>query len=262
MQLHQILAMTRFELLMMWRRGSLRIITVGLVALPLIYLLASRETYLASLALTDVSAEAVRNLNTSIMLLSTIPLLATILVAVPIILTEIIPLDRQYHVNGWLWALPLKTETYLAGKIIGVWTGLTAAMLLACAIIGLAGWLFIGAFEMDLWLMLWSGLLLFTLFTGALSVLAAATQSNRRRAVLVGLALVGFIIHLYLNAPIGSFVMQTLIMTYADVASVMKEGFATSFTSVLSLEALLAGLACLFLAGAFAWGWLRWQEYR
>ncbi len=259
---HQVLAITRYELMMMWRRGSLRIVAAGLIILPLIYLIAARESFLLAVERNELSGTPVYYLNTTMMFLATMPTLVTLLVAIPIILTEVIPLDRQYHVNSWLRALPLTHRAYLAGKVLGIWVGLIGVLLLACGVLGVAGWLLIGAFDLSMWLLLWSvGLLTFTLFTGALSVLAAAGQPNRRRAVIIGLLLVGVLIFLYVHAPIGNFHMEAIVATYTDITLIFNEGF-TRLPPIITLEALIIGTAILLLTGLLAWGWLCWEEYR
>ncbi len=258
--LYQILAMARYEALMMWRRGSLRIIFAGLITLPLLYLLAARDTFLTSIEVNAVPEASIYYLNTSMMILSTIALLATPLVAIPIILTEVIPFDRQYRVLDCLRALPLAHRTYLLGKVAGVWLGLTLAMALTCIVIGLAGLLLIGTFDLALWLTLWiSGLLLFTLFAGTFSVLLAAGQPNRRRAVLVGLITVAVMVAMYFRSPIGLFYILVLSTEYAVAVS---NRTPVPLPPVMSLDAIAVGAGILLILGLLAWGIMRGQENR
>ncbi len=257
---YQIMAMARYEMLIQWRRGSLRIITAGLIVLPLVYMVAARDTFLTSNDVNQVPADIIYHLNTSMMILCTLPLLATILVAIPIMLTEIIPFDRQYHVQDTLWALPLPYRTYLLGKIAGTWLGLTLALLLASTVIGLAGLALIGSFDFSIWLSLWAGgVLLFTLFAAGLSVLLAAGLPNRRRAILVGLLLVGVVVMAFVQSSLGKFYMYVLSSSYAR--SLIQQGFS-DIPVILTLSDALTGSAGLLVAALFAWGWLRWQVAR
>lgn len=258
--LYQILAMARYEALMMWRRGSLRIIFAGLIVLPLLYLLGARDTFLTSVEANTVPEASIYYLNTSMMILSTLALLATILVAIPIILTEVIPFDRQYRVLDCLRALPLAHRTYLLGKVAGTWLGLLVVMALVCMMIGLAGWLLIGAFDLALWLTLWiSGLLLFTLFAGAFSVLLAAGQPNRRRAVLVGLVAVAVMVAIYFRSPIGLFYILILSTEYAVA---ITNRTAVPLPPVMTLDAIAVGAGMLLMIGFLAWATMRGQANR
>lgn len=260
--LYQIMAMARYEALMMWRRGSLRIIVAGLIMLPLLYLVVTREAYLASLQASQIPDDAVSHLATRTMILTTFPLLAIILVAIPIILTEVIPFDCQYRVQDCLRALPLAHHTYLIGKVAGTWLGLALAMALACMVIGLAGHFLIGGFDLQIWLRLWGGgLLLFTLFAGGLSVLLSAGQPNRRRAVLVGVILVMVDVAIYLWTPLNFFIIRLISISYV-VDSEMNVNMNMPLLPVMTLPALLGGLGILIVAGLLAWGWHVWQEYR
>lgn len=257
---HQIMAMARYEVLMQWRRGSLRIITAGLIVLPLLYMVAFREAFLTANAVNQVPADVIYHLNTSMMVMCTLPLLATILVAIPIMLTEVIPFDRQYNVQDTLWALPLPYRTYLLGKIAGTWLGLTLALLLACTVIGLAGFALIGSFDVSVWLSLWmGGVLLFTLFAAGLSVLLAAGLPNRRRAILVGLLLVGAVVMAFVQSSLGMFYMYVLSSNFAR--SLIQQGF-NDIPALLTPSDVLTGTVGLLLATLFAWGWLRWQAAR
>ncbi len=255
---YQILAMARYEMLMQWRRGSLRIITAGLIILPLLYMVAARDSFVGTLATHEVTATELYHLNTSMLVLCTIPLLATVLVAIPIIMTESIPFDHQYHVKDCLWALPLTRRTYLLGKVAGTWLGLGLALALACVVIGLAGLVLIGSFDLGLWLTLWvGGLLLFTLFAGGISVLLAAGLPNRRRAVFVGLMLVVVVVAAYAGSPVGMFYIYILSSQY--MPGLIDKGFM-DVPSILSLPDLIVGAGILLLSGVLAWGWLRRQE--
>ena len=258
--LYQILAMARYETLMMWRRGSLRIIFGMLIVLPLLYLLAARDTFLTSIEVNNVPEASIYYLSTSMMILSTIALLATILVAIPIILTEVIPFDRQYRVLDCLRALPLTYRTYLLGKVAGTWLGLLLVMALACIVIGLAGLLLIGGFDLGLWLTIWlSGLLLFTLFAGTFSVLLAAGQPNRRRAVMVGLLAVTVMVALYFRSSIGLFYILILSTEYAVAVT---NHTPAPLPPIMTLDTIAVGVGILLMIGLLAWGTLRGQENR
>lgn len=253
---HQFRAMIYYETLMLWRRGSLRLISVGLLSLPLAYLLIVRPEVLAIQALAlqqNIAPHILFAMTTSFMVLTTLPLLATVLVAVPVLISEVMPLDQQYGVYACLQALPLTRRDYLAGKVLGAWAGLTAAMLVAGIVIGLAGWLSFGPFDLVLWASMWSlGLLVYALFTSGFSVLLAATQPNRRRAVLVGLAVVPVVVGAYYSAPIGTFQVNALINLTAS-SLVEHSSTPTEMPPLLTPEFLFAISVTLLGSGLLAW---------
>ncbi|MBZ0291134.1 MAG: hypothetical protein K8L99_01080 [Anaerolineae bacterium] len=261
---YQLRAMAYYEILMMWRRGSLRLVVIGLLILPLAYILIVRpEALAAQQSAIEAGAQAATlfAIRTSLMVLTSLPLLATILVALPVLLSEVIPLDFQRGIHHWLYALPLSHRSYLFGKLLGAWVGVTAAMCFAGAVIGLAGWLSFGPFDLALWITMWSlGLLVYALFTVGLSVLLATTQPNRRRAVMIGFAIVPFVVGAYNIAPIGLFQVDALINLSA--LNLTNEPLALApLPSLLTPEFIGAVAAVLLLSGLIAWYRLRRLEY-
>ena len=111
-----------------------------------------------------------------------------IVLLLPLTLSELIPLDRQYGVRELLNALPLTANLYLAGKLLSVWPLLFIGLVLAALLSGALAWLQNGPYHVGILASFWiTGLLPLALFSSLVAVMLSAGQSSRRRAILTGL---------------------------------------------------------------------------
>jgi hypothetical protein len=130
----------------------------------------------------------------------------------PLMLAELIPLDRQQGVREVIDALPLSPHVYLAGKLVGGWGVTAAGLLLAGVVSGALSWMRHGPFHVGTvagyWLV---GLLPLALFAAQMGVMLPARQPNRRRAIPV--ALIGVIASLaaIVVLPAGTYLYATAI---------------------------------------------------
>lgn len=191
--LSQTWAIARYEFIMLWRQRAAPVLMLSLIALPVffaiyIYKGAPNE----GLALLDQMSAAQLH-EYSILMTSTLQFFSwaagylILIVLAPLMMSEIIPKDRQYGVREILDALPLGTGTYLNGKMLGAMavalSGLVGAMVVVIFI-----WRFMfRAIYLPMILSAWLGgggaLILLNTTT---TVLLAAGQPTRKRAFAIG----------------------------------------------------------------------------
>jgi hypothetical protein len=187
-------------------------------------------------------------------------------VLLPVMVAEVIPMDSQRGVRGWLDAMPLPTGTYLLGKLLGLWLALALALFIALLITGALWWLATGALDLLAYLQIWAfGIGMVCVFNGGLGVLLAAGLTTRRRAILWNtvwiVALAGLVqgsdFLRYFN-PLRMPVINYHMAVYAPMFSESPQAGELA-TLLKALAGSVAGLSAAFL---IAWGWLRGQSRR
>ena len=185
----QLWAIIRYEILMSWRRGVLRVILIILVLLvPLFYAIGPFPRD----AVADIELLWPENaiwLRTAYAIAVTTLVLVLPLLLVPIMLSEIIPLDRQNQTAELFALLPLTSGVYLAGKVLAFWLALLAGL----SVVALGTVLFVTQLGgqvragpiVGYWLY---GMVPLTAFSTQMGVMLAAGASSRRQALLPGIA--------------------------------------------------------------------------
>jgi hypothetical protein len=238
--MRQISAIVRYELLMAWRRRSLPILWIlllaGVVGFAFIIKNSSGTQPVVDSMSTDANAPAwEQGINvaeaTNTFTLITIMIAGMIFysVTVTLMMGEIIPLDRQFKVRELLDALPLSRTAYLGGKLFSAWAGLLLGIIIVGAISALAFRLILGVYDMRVFLATWVAMLLPSSFVAsALSVLAASVFSSRRAAVLAGLVIIPVVLTL-VSLGVPSFAgIGALIQPIYSLGILLVPGEATS----------------------------------
>lgn len=191
----QLGGIVRYEALIQWRRRGVLVLMVVLAAtLILVELSLGRmgRTLNAELMAEEglvATPEIIRAQGTVGMYYAWWVTMLLIILAVPPILADTIPRDRQAGVGELVRSLPVGHGIRLSGKLLAGWAGLAGGLACVMALSGLAGRLVIGPYLFGAYLLLWLvGLLPLALFTAGMSILLAAWQPNRRRATFVGAA--------------------------------------------------------------------------
>jgi hypothetical protein len=228
--------------------------------------------------------------NTVIQSVWPVALMFSIL-AIPPVLSDTIPKDRQMGVCALLDSLPLYRATYLAGKLLGTWASLLVMLAGVALVFGTTMLLILGPYSLSAYLTIWIiGVLPVALFTSGMSVLLAAGQPNRRRAVFVGIAFIVLCIAMLvtttggardtisLTRPTHLIVLQFEQMHHlaADFAQERSESgsdiaMGSSFTEdlqALGMEpspvqiplTIAVGMVQVGLVWLIVWGWMRWKE--
>jgi ABC-type transport system involved in multi-copper enzyme maturation permease subunit len=274
MQISQIIGMAVYEFRMHWRRRTLQVATLSLIGLSLIIMLvlgSSMEQYLQQFGNMDPNAPL------NIVPFFWIPIYFVILVLYGPMMSEVIPLDHNVGVRELLESLPLKHETYLAGKLLGMLLALLSGLVIAALVVGAAAWVVFGGFEIAPYVQMWLvGVFPLVLLNPGLSLLLAAGQPTRRRAAAIGGGLAIICMALFAtstmnilngesNALLDSMnpARPAILRYFLPAASngAMVSTVSSSAGGEVAL-AVVVGLLELLVAGAVIWWWLRWRESR
>lgn len=193
MNLGQLSGIIRYEFLMHWRRRALLSVMLGTAVVPLVIVLFFGESNVAEIRQTWITAggvesEVVRQVTTRYAVTyASLTLYIILLLILPVVAADSVPKDRQWGVRELLDSLPHSATTYLLGKVLGFWAativGVTGAMLLS----GLGLWLLLGPFQIEHYAAMWLILLIGVgLVNTGLSIVLAAGQATRRRAIFIG----------------------------------------------------------------------------
>ncbi|MBN1584103.1 MAG: alpha/beta fold hydrolase [Anaerolineae bacterium] len=246
LKVRQLGAIIHYEWLMGWRRGTLRAILVAIVLFPQLfyaidYVFGSTGTSLAmDLALWP---QAVLFRNTGQAIMANVITIVMIVLVLPLMFAELIPLDRQYRVRELVDAVPVTRGVYLAGKVLSVWSSIAVAMVLSALLNGTLAWIQNGPYRSGVLVAFWAtGLIPLALFASAMGVLLSARQPNRYRAVLIGLAVAVASLAACFVLPVNGFVFAALIrdgLTLEQLADPLIRAASPHFPAVFSLETLL-----------------------
>ncbi len=245
-KLAQLGAMIRYELLMSWRRGTLRAVLLSILVFPQMFYLLNHVfgsvdgPTAVNLAMWP---EAVRLMGTDDAILGHITTLVMIILLLPLMLAELVPLDRQYRVREIVDTLPITRNVYLAGKLLSVWPVIAIGMALSALLSGVLSWVQNGPFHVGVLTAFWiTGLIPLALFTTQMSVMFSVGQPNRRRAILTGLvsSAVGLVACFIL--PVNDFLFAALIrdgLTLEQLADPLVRTASPSFPGAFSLNTWL-----------------------
>lgn len=207
--MRQIGAMVRYELLMAWRRRSLVILWIlllaGVIGFALIVQNAKGNQPIpamengsdANLPTWAQGVDLAVAANTFALVNILIAGMIFYSVGVTLMMGEIIPLDSQFKVRELLDTLPLSRPAYLGGKLMSAWAGLLLGIVVIGVICALGIRLILGVYDMRVFLALWVAMLLPSSFVAsALSLLVSSPFSSRRTSVLMGLLIVPLVLFL------------------------------------------------------------------
>jgi hypothetical protein len=299
----KLLGITHYELLMNWRRRSLPVLILFfLAALLLIGLMIEQvsmsvDRSVISVQIKDgvttitrrledssiieepLDAETASHLppwmigidlnqaaNTMRGINVLIPASMVMIVGIIPLLSDTIPLDRQYRIRELLDAAPLHRVVYLGGKVLGVWVGLLMGIVLCFAVFQLVLYLRYGAYDLLPLLLDWLLLVIpLTLLVAFCTVLLTSWAGSRRAGLLIGIALI----------PVGVYLFFASAMTLGSAARLVNPiyGIGTMGTSLngisdqaTALERVIGMLllyAVMFaVVWLLAWGIARLREAR
>lgn len=218
----KLLGIVRYEILMGWRRGSSRMILLVPILMPILgFVLFTSTTFRDDqIANSQLSVESAKVAGTAITLMDTLFLVPLMIFLVPVLVAEVIPLDRQYKMSEILRALPLSIGTYLTGKVLSVLLQVIATVA-ATALISVLIQLFRKvSVDVGTMVVFWlGGMLALGIFSSIAGVLIPALQPTRRRAVLLGWVVALTSLGVYAMLPIHATLITAMIHTVAISAS-------------------------------------------
>jgi hypothetical protein len=276
--LRQVWSIAGAEFRLHWRRRALVVITLSLLVLPAMAGLFLRNEFSAAggsvASVIGLSAGDARDPVTIAAVYGTWGAVYVVLaLLLPPVMAESLPRDQQLGVRELLDSLPLTTGAYLAGKLLGAWLALAAGLGAAMLAIGTLWLVLVGRFNPGPYLNMWLvGALGMAVINSALGVLLAGAQPNRRRAVLMGVALsvlVLFFLSRDLQAEPGS-ARYILSLARPALFSYYIFGWmdlpAAAFGPTATVRhvwlTLLAGAGQVAVLAAGLWAWLRWRGHR
>jgi hypothetical protein len=229
--MRQIGAILRYELLMAWRRRSLLILWILLLAGVVGSALLVESTRHIQPTMDEVVADSIganapdwaqginvlEAANTFALINILIAGMVIYSVGVTLMMGETIPLDRQFKVRELLDTLPLSRTAYLGGKLFGAWAGLLLGIIIVGAISALATRLILGVYDVRIFLATWVAMLLPSSFVAsALSLLASSPFSSRRTAVMMGLVMI----------PVVLFLVTLGVPSFAGIGALIQPIYA------------------------------------
>ena len=210
----QLIAIMRMEIIMSWRRGGLKVILLMAVALPPLFGWAMPIDHEIAQMLAQLWPDDAFRLRTAFAISNNAFVVLAALFLLPMILSEVIPLDDQYQIREFMTALPLAAWVYLAGKLLAFWSvvllGLGLIALISCGLI----WTQYGPLDLSVLLSFWiGGYGLLALFSTQMGIMLAVGQPTRRQAILPGIAAVLLAVGAYFLLPANDFLWQSLLIS-------------------------------------------------
>ena len=260
----------RYEIVMAWRRRSLPIVWILLLAGVVCFALLiagvnQQQPVLADAVERNMTADApewARNIDLN-MATNTLALIQVMIagmvfntIGVTLLMGEVIPLDTQFKVRELLDTLPISRAVYLGGKLFGAWGGLLLGTLLVGVICALALRVIIGVYDLRVFIVLWVAMLIPTsLLAAALSVLLSSFVSSRRAAVMVGLMIIPAVLALVTLAVPSFAGIGALIEPIYAVGILMLPGDEANAEIVSRIVNTLA-IYALALVGVWTLTWV------
>lgn len=188
MNVTQVMAMAKYEFLMLWRQRAIPVLMLSLAALPIwfgVFMrgeLAKGEGFFAGLA-DPAAASYSESVTAAVQWFTWAAIYLILVIMAPLVMSALIPKDRQLGVRDLLDGLPLTPAAYLNGKLLGAWGTLFASLLVAMSLVILAWWWLLGTVHLPAVFSLWlvgGGAVL--VLNAGLALLLAAGQPTRKRA--------------------------------------------------------------------------------
>lgn len=274
MALPQLIGMARYEFIMHWRRRSLLVITLAIIAVTVVATFivgGSGAERLLAPVLANVNAQPDRLTTFIVVFMGWAPVAVVMAFLLPIVLADTIPLDRDAGVRELMDSLPLRPLIYLTGKLIGAWAATLAAVIVTMVVTGLVWRLQAGTYDMrafaEMWLL---GAASLVFLNGGIAVLVSSTQPSRRRAVML---IVVFFVIMFITAgrifdlssenqslwTYANPLRAPIIIHYAgDTLTAISDGFFAPKVTMTLIAGMveLAGVMIALLL------WTRWREQR
>lgn len=274
-KLVQLVGMIRYETKMQWRRRGL----------PMFMVVFGLGLLLMALGLRGCTAEEAAQLEASevevpsdvIQLEATLSItfgwsvaLTLLTLAIPPIVAETIPKDRQVGVRELIDSLPLSPGIYVTGKLLAVWVSMLVGLVGVAVLYGLGGWLIQGPYDLGVYLVFWTvGIVPLALFTSGMSTLLPAGQHTRRRATLVGMAFAAYCVAMMLTT--SGTVKDVVSLARPSVFLDLQSRYVVPYRILSDLDIISYPAAQIPLTIGFAalqvalvwllvWFWMRRKE--
>lgn len=269
--LRQWRGIARVEFRMHWQRRTFKVLTLAtILAMSAILLILGSDLsrLIPTLPSPDMlppeQAQIIR--GAMLAMVGSSILLVVMMLVLPLVIADSVPLDAQLRMDEVLNSLPLSRGVYLAGKIAGAWLAALSSLAISAAAVSVIWRLRVGDYNPLPFLdVLLAGALPLLVIHGGLGILIGATQPSRRRA------LFAIIIVLIVPAliPLSGTLWQIVLPGHMDI---MNHFLNTSLTAMVTTpsvlpappltdatlrQTLLIGAAQLLVVWAAVWVWQR-----
>jgi hypothetical protein len=187
------------------------------------------------------------------------------LLILPVISADVIAKDRQHGVRELLDGLPLTTGTYLGGKVLGWWVGVAFGLLGALVVVCAGMRMLIGPYHVDQFALAWISIGWgIGVVNSTLSMLLAAGQPTRRRAITIGVIFAAICLFANVSLMADSSVLWNMLSPGRQAISM--HFFLEAWQDQMSLPvataqqvvwALIGGVLEVAAVWVFVWAWMR-----
>lgn len=183
-----------------------------------------------------------------------------LLVALALMMSDVLVVDRTLNVQPLLDSTPLTVRTYLTGKVLSVWRN---ALLINLAIVILLLVLLrvrYGNYDLHVLLLEWLlGVVPFTLFVGGLAIMIPSLMGTRRQALMLGVVCVPFYLIAYAQVMIAMYSITGVIEPVYRFSNLLIDGYLPNHVFINNVVQLyLLGLLCFTAITLTVW----WMQRR
>jgi hypothetical protein len=184
------------------------------------------------------------------------------LVALPIMMSEVIPLDRKLNLRDLINSFPLPLWVYLAGKVLNVWVNVIKVGLAALGIICLSTFLRLGWFDPAVVLIEWlASILAIMFFVAVLAVLVPSFVYTRRAALLVGIIMIPFTLIAFVGALMVFYDLPGIVNPLYRFSSLMESPYLPTNILITDVAKIyLNGSLIMLVVWIVMWAIQRWQQ--
>jgi ABC-type transport system involved in multi-copper enzyme maturation permease subunit len=271
MRFTQLGGLIRYEMRLQWRQRMLTGVILSLIALPLIMYALFGQNNAAEVQRTWITtggiatAAALTVTTRYAVMYGAMALYVVMLLVLPVVSADVIAKDRHYGVRELVEGLPLTTGTYLAGKLLGWWAAAGSGLALALIAVGAGMWILIGPYHLaqfaGTWLAFGWGI---GLINSGLSLLLAASQPTRRRAIISGVVFAALCLFANISLIGRSEPLWNLLSPGRQAISMhfMLEAWRDQVIAQIVptadvLWALLGGVLEVVVVGTIVWAWMK-----
>jgi ABC-type transport system involved in multi-copper enzyme maturation permease subunit len=271
MRLAQVVAVIRYELVLQRRQRLLAGVILSTIALPLLMVVLFGQSNVEEIQRTwitsgGITTDAALQVTTRYAVTySAMTLYMITLLILPVISADVIAKDQQHGVRELLDGLPLTPGTYLGGKVLGWWIGVAIGLLMALLVVGAGLRMLIGPYHIDQFALAWItigwGI---GLVNSTLSMLLAAGQPTRRRAIMVGVIFAAICLFANISLLAESGVLWNVLSPGRQAISMhffleawRDQMLLPMATAQEVIWSLIGGVIEVAVVWTIAWAWVR-----
>lgn len=270
MRIAQLMAIIRYEVLWQRRQRLLVGVMLSTIVLPLLVYGLFGQSNVEEIQRTwitsgGITTEVALQVTTRYAVTySAMTLYMITLLILPVVSADVIAKDKQYNVHELLDGLPLTPGAYLGGKVLGWWASIAIGLLIALVVLGAGLWILMGPYHLDQFAVAWIAIGWgIGLVNSTLSMLLAAGQPTRRRAIIIGVIFAAICLFANVSLIVESNVLGHVLSPGRQAISL--HFFLESWHDQMSLPvataqevvwALIGGVIEMAVVWTIVWAWM------